>query len=156
MNARDERREQYAHSRRIPTRWRDNDVYHHINNVVYYEFFDTVINGYLMDAGGLDYRAGESVGFAVETHCQFLQPIRFPEVVDACLRVGHLGKTSVRYEIAIFKAGEESAAAVGYFVHVFVDRQTHRPVPIAGQLREAMSALIRTPLNPQPAGGPRR
>ena len=156
MNARDERRAHYAHSRRIPTRWRDNDVYHHLNNVIYYEFFDTVINGYLMDAGGLDYRAGESVGFAVETHCQFLQPIRFPEVVDACLRVGYLGRTSVRYEIAIFKASEESAAAVGYFVHVFVDRQTHRPVPIAGQLREAMSGLIRTPLNPQPAGGPRR
>lgn len=141
MNPKDERRENYRHQRQLPTRWRDNDVYHHINNVIYYEFFDTLINGYLMDAGGLDYRAGESVGFAVETHCQFLQPVRFPEVVDACLRVGHLGVSSVRYEIAIFKAGEESAAAVGYFVHVFVDRQTHQPVRIVGRLREAMSAL---------------
>lgn len=136
-----ERRKHYRHQRQIPTRWRDNDVYHHINNVTYYEFFDTLINGYLMDAGGLDFRAGETVGFAVETHCQFLQPVRFPEAVDACLRVGHLGKSSVRYEIAIFKAGDERPAAVGYFVHVFVDRQTHQPVRIAGQLREAMRAL---------------
>ena len=153
MNARDERRAHYAHSCRIPTRWRDNDVYHHINNVIYYEFFDTVINGYLMDAGGLDYAAGETVGFAVETHCQFLQPIRFPEVVDACLRAGHLGRTSVRYEIGIFKAGAESPAAVGYFVHVFVDRETHEPAPIAGRLREAMVALIRTPLSPPDRSG---
>ncbi len=152
MNARDERRAHYAHSRRIPTRWRDNDVYHHINNVIYYEFFDTVINGYLMDAGGLDYAAGETVGFAVETHCQFLQPVRFPEIVDACLRVGHLGRTSVRYEIGIFKVGEESPAAVGYFVHVFVDREMHEPAPIAGRLREAMVALIRTPPSVPPTG----
>ena len=141
MNPKDERREHYRHQRQLPTRWRDNDVYHHINNVIYYEFFDTLINGYLMDAGGLDYRAGDSVGFAVETHCQFLQPIRFPEVVDACLRVGHLGRSSVRYEVGIFKAGAESAAAVGYFVHVFVDRQTQQPVRIAGRLRAAMNAL---------------
>ncbi len=141
MNPKDERREHYRHQRQLPTRWRDNDVYHHINNVIYYEFFDTLINGYLMDAGGLDYRAGDSVGFAVETHCQFLQPIRFPEVVDACLRVGHLGRSSVRYEVGIFKAGAESAAAVGYFVHVFVDRQTQQPVRIAGRLRAAMHAL---------------
>lgn len=141
MNPKDARREHYRHQRRIPTRWRDNDVYHHINNVIYYEFFDTVINGYLMDAGGLDYRAGESVGFAVETHCQFLQPVRFPEVVDACLRMGHLGNSSVRYEVAIFKVGEASAAAVGYFVHVFVDRQSQQPARISGRLREAMRAL---------------
>ena len=144
MNARDERRAHYAHSRRIPTRWRDNDVYHHINNVIYYEFFDTVINGYLMDAGGLDYAAGETVGLAVETHCQFLRSVRFPEVVDACLRVGHLGRTSVRYEIGIFRDGEEAPAAVGHFVHVFVDRETQKPAPIVGRLRTAMSALIVT------------
>ena len=95
-----------------------------------------------MDAGGLDFAAGETVGFAVETRCQFLQPVAFPEVVDACLRVGHLGRTSVRYEIGIFRDGEESPAAVGYFVHVFVDRVTQKPAPIAGQLRAAMEALI--------------
>ena len=109
MNPKDERRERYQHQRQIQTRWRDNDVYHHINNVIYYEFFDTVINGYLMDVGGLDFSGGETVGFAVETHCQFLKPIQFPEVVDACLRVAKLGNSSVRYEIGIFKPGDDEA-----------------------------------------------
>lgn len=142
MNPKQERREHYVVSRRIPTRWRDNDVYHHINNVIYYEFFDTVINGYLMEAGGLDFSGGESVGFAVETHCQFLKPISFPEEVDVCLRVGKLGKSSVRYEIGIFKTGEVEPAAVGYFVHVFVDRLTRQPVRISGRMRAAMEALL--------------
>ena len=140
--AKDERRAHYQHQRQIPTRWRDNDVYHHINNVIYYEFFDTVINGYLMDVGGLDFSGRDSVGFAVETHCQFLKPIRFPEVVDACLRVGVLGNSSVRYEIGIFKPGDEEPAATGYFVHVFVDRLTQEPVRISGKLRAAMEALL--------------
>ncbi len=142
MDPKLERRERYKISRRIPTRWRDNDVYHHINNVIYYEFFDTVINGYLVEAGGLDFSGGESVGFAVETHCQFLQPISFPEEVDACLRVDKLGNSSVRYEIGIFKAGEVEPAAVGYFVHVFVDRLTRQPVRISGRMREALAALL--------------
>ena len=142
VEAKLERREHFRHCRQIPTRWRDNDVYHHINNVIYYEFFDTVINGYLMAVGGLDYSGGESVGFAVETQCQFLKPVRFPEVVDACLRVGKLGNSSVRYEIGIFKMGDDEPAAVGYFVHVFVDRVTGRPVRISGRLREAMDALL--------------
>ncbi|MCE2472811.1 MAG: acyl-CoA thioesterase [Anaerolineae bacterium] len=141
MNPKDERRERYKVSRRIPTRWRDNDVYHHINNVIYYEFFDTVINGHLMEAGVLDFSGGDSVGFAVETHCQFLKPIQFPEEVDACLRVGKLGNSSVRYEIGIFKADDEQPAAVGYFVHVFVDRLTRQPVRISGRMREAMESL---------------
>lgn len=141
-NPQDERREHYKHFRQIPTRWRDNDVYHHINNVIYYEFFDTVINGYLMKHGGLDYTNGESVGFAVETHCQFLKPIRFPDVVDAGLRVAKLGNSSVRYEIAIFKEREESPAAVGYFVHVFVDSQTQKPTRIQGRLMSAMEILL--------------
>ena len=142
MNPKGERRERYKHQLRIPTRWRDNDVYHHVNNVIFYDFFDTVINGYLMAVGGLDFSAGDSVGFAVETHCQFLRPISFPEEVDACLRVGLLGKSSVRYEIGIFKAGDEEPAAVGYFVHVFVDRLTRKPVRISGRLREAMEGLL--------------
>lgn len=144
MSGRDpkqERREHYPHCRQIPTRWRDNDVYQHINNVIYYEFFDTVINGYLMGQGGLDYRGGASIGLAVETHCQFLKPVRFPMVVDACLRVSRLGNSSVRYEIGIFIVGDETPAAVGYFVHVFVQRGTHKPVRIEGQLRRAMEAL---------------
>ncbi len=142
MNPKDERREHYRVTRRIPTRWRDNDVYHHINNVIYYEFFDTVINGYLMEAGGLDFSGGEMVGFAVETHCQFLKPIQFPEAVDACLRVAKLGNSSVRYEIGIFKVDDVEPAAVGYFVHVFVDRLTRKPARISGRLREAMEALL--------------
>ena len=141
VKPKDERRARYKHSRRIPTRWRDNDVYHHVNNVIYYEFFDTVINGYLLQAGALDYSGGSAVGLAVETGCQFLKPLHFPDVVDACLRVGHLGTSSVRYEVGIFRVGDESPAAVGYFVHVFVDRLTRRPVPIGGQLREALVAL---------------
>ena len=142
MDAKQERRAHYKHHRRIPTRWRDNDVYHHINNVIYYEFFDTVINGYLMEAGGLDYGGGDIVGFAVETHCQFLKPVRFPEVVEAGLRVTKIGNSSVRYEIGIFKQGDEEPAAVGYFVHVFVDRLTREPMRISGRLREAMEALL--------------
>lgn len=141
-NPKDERREHYKHILQIQTRWRDNDVYHHVNNVVYYEFFDTVINGYLMKHGGLSYTDGESVGFAVETHCQFLAPIRFPDKVDAGLRIAHLGNSSVRYEIGIFKAGEDAPSAVGYFVHVFVNRETNEPTRIDGKLREAMQALL--------------
>lgn len=141
MNPKQERREHYKHFRQIPTRWRDNDVYHHINNVIYYEFFDTVINGYLMKQGGLDFSNGDMVGFAVETHCQFLKPIRFPDVIEAGLRVAKLGNSSVRYEIGIFKVDDKEPSAVGYFVHVFVNRETQEPTRIAGQLRQAMEAI---------------
>lgn len=141
-NSKQNRREHYKHHLHIPTRWRDNDVYQHVNNVIYYEFFDTVINGYLMQYGGLDYTNGETVGFAVETHCQFLKPIRFPEVIEAGLRVAKLGNSSVRYEIGIFKPDEDNPAAVGYFVHVFVNRKTNQPTRIEGGLRQAMEALI--------------
>ena len=136
------RREHYKHHLHIPTRWRDNDVYHHVNNVIYYEFFDTVINGYLLQYGGLDYTNGEVVGFAVETHCQFLKPIRFPDVVEAGLRVTTLGNSSVRYEVGIFKPNENDPVAVGYFVHVFVNRKTNQPTRIDGALRKAMEALL--------------
>ena len=137
-----ERREYYKHHLHIPTRWRDNDVYHHVNNVIYYEFFDTVINGYLMQHGGLDYAHGEIVGFAVETHCQFLKPIRFPDVIEAGLRVARLGNSSVRYEIGVFKADDDEPAAVGYFVHVFVHHETSQPTRIEGSLRKAMEVLL--------------
>lgn len=135
-------RADFPHFLSIPTRWRDNDVYHHVNNVVYYAFFDTVINQYLIEQGGLDFRQGTLVGFAVETHCQFLRPIAFPDVIDAGLRVGHLGNSSVRYEIGIFKQGDAEPAAVGYFVHVFVDRVTNQPTPITGTMRTALERLV--------------
>jgi len=137
-----ERRENYPHHRMIPTRWRDNDVYQHINNVIYYEFFDTVINAYLIESGGLDYTQGESVGFAIETHCQFFVPIRFPDVIEARLRVAKLGNSSVRYEVGIFKLDKDEPAAVGHFVHVFVNRETNKPTRIDGALRQAMVAIL--------------
>ena len=100
-----EKRENYPHFLAIPTRWMDNDVYGHVNNVVYYSYFDTVINDYLMAEGGLDFSAGDVVGIAVETMCQFHKSLAFPDLVDAGLRVGKLGNSSVRYEIGLFRAG---------------------------------------------------
>lgn len=125
----------------IPTRWMDNDVYGHINNALYYAFFDTVINQYLIAIGGLDIHTGETIGLAVETGCQYFQPIAFPDLIDAGLRVGKLGTSSVRYEVGLFKQGEDTAAAFGYFVHVFVDRQSRRPTPIPPSIRAALEHI---------------
>jgi len=141
-NPKDERRDNYPHFLTIPTRWRDMDVYQHVNNVTFYAYFDTVINEYLIHEGGLDYTEGETVGFAVESHCQFLQPIKFPDILNAGLRVAKLGNSSCRYEIAIFKEGDDNPSAVGYFVHVFVDKETTRPTPITGQMRIALEKLV--------------
>ncbi len=138
----DETRENYPHFLAIPTRWIDNDNYTHVNNAVYYTFFDTVINAYLIREGGLDPARGEIIGLAVETFCKFLKPISFPEVVDAGLRIGKLGNSSVRYEIGLFREGDPEPAAVGYFVHVFVDRESRRPQPIPPALRTAMERLL--------------
>ena len=135
-------RADYPHLLAIPTRWIDNDVYGHVNNATYYAFFDTAINEYLIAAGGLDIHAGRVVGFAAETHCQFLRPIAFPETVEVGLRVARLGSSSVRYELAIFKRGEELAAAVGHFVHVFVDRDAGRSVAIPARIRTALERLV--------------
>ena len=136
-------RSEYPHFLALPTRWMDNDVYGHVNNALYYAFFDTAINHYLIAEGGLDIKAGTVIGFAAESHCQYLQPLVFPEVVEVGLRVGSLGNSSVRYELAIFKQGEIFAAAMGYFVHVFVDRETRRPVPIPAPIRGALECLLR-------------
>lgn len=138
----DERRADYRHFLEIPTRWMDNDIYGHVNNVVYYSYFDTVINRYLIESGGLDIQHGDVIGVAVESHCGFHRSLSFPERIDAGLRVGTLGRTSVRYEVGLFRQGEEAPAATGYFVHVFVDRQNRRPTPIAGRLREALEQLV--------------
>lgn len=119
----------------------DNDVYGHVNNVVYYSFFDTVINRYLIDHGGLDIHGGEVIGLAVDTGCQYLRPVAFPDVVEAGLRVAHLGTSSVRYEVGIFVQGDEACAAHGHFVHVFVDRVSRRPTPPPDRLRAALEAL---------------
>jgi acyl-CoA thioester hydrolase len=135
-------RTEYPHFLALPTRWMDNDIYGHINNALYYAFFDTAINEYLIAEGRLNITSGAVVAFAAESHCQYLRPLAFPEVIDVGLRVGKLGNSSVRYELAIFKPGEEVAAANGYFVHVFVDRATQRPVPIPGAIRMALERLI--------------
>ncbi len=134
-------RGEYPHFLALPTRWMDNDVYGHVNNAFYYGFFDTAINQYLITEGGLDIARDEVIAFAAESHCQYLQPIAFPETVEVGLRVGKIGNSSVRYELGIFKVGEIFAAAVGYFVHVFVDRYSGRPVPIPETIRVALERL---------------
>lgn len=134
-------RDAYPHVLAIPTRWRDNDVYGHVNNVEHYGYFDTVINTYLIQEGGLDIHAGEAIGLCVESHCAYAGPFAFPDVIDACLRVGKLGRSSVRYELALFKQGEDAPAATGWFVHVFVDREERRPVPIPDGIRSALERL---------------
>ena len=119
-----------AYRRFVPltTRWLDNDVYGHLNNVVYYGLFDTAVNGILIEAGALDVRAGAVVGFVVETRCNYFSPLAFPQALEAGIRVGRIGSSSVRYEIGIFAAGAAETAARGHFVHVYVERATQRPV----------------------------
>ena len=119
----------------------DNDLYGHVNNVVYYSYFDTVVNRYLIDAGGLDIQAGRIIGIAVETMCRFHRSFAYPELVQAGLRVGRLGSSSVRYEIGLFGAGENDARAEGHFVHVFVERASNRPVPIPEPIRAALQKI---------------
>lgn len=137
--------ENYPYHLTIPTRWRDVDMYAHVNNVVFYAYFDTIIGHYLMTEGGLDYTTGTVVGYAVETHCQFMKPLRFPDVVDAGLRVAKLGNSSVRYEIGIFKQGQTEPAAVGYFVHVFVDRAQDKSTPVPVPIRVALEKIVVPP-----------
>lgn len=134
-------RSAFKHFQVIPTRWMDNDVYGHVNNVVYYSYFDTLINRYLIDPGGLDIHAGPVIGLAVETGCRFHRSFTYPEDVEGGLRVGHLGTSSVRYEIGLFGLGEDEARADGHFTHVFVDRQTMRPAPMPTRMREALARL---------------
>jgi acyl-CoA thioester hydrolase len=136
-------RGEYPHFLALPTRWMDNDEYGHVNNALYYAFFDTAINQYLVSQGGLDIAEGKVIGVAAESHCQYLQALSFPEVVEVGLRVGKLGNSSVRYELAIFKVGDMFAAAAGYFVHVFVDRQSRRPVPMPAGIRSALERLLK-------------
>ena len=124
-------------------RWKDNDVYGHVNNVEYYSFFDTVINDFLIRRGGLDIHRGDVIGLCVDSQCTFKQPLEFPGVVDAALRCGQLGNSSVRYEIALFREDSYKPAAVGRFVHVFVDRADRRPVPVPDGIREALEGIMR-------------
>ena len=136
-------RADYRHFLEITTRWGDNDVYGHVNKVEYYAFFDTAINEWLISKGGLDiHGGGGAIGVCAESHCNYLEALSFPETIEAGLRVGKLGNSSVRYEIGIFKAGEEQAGASGWFVHVFVDPQSREPVPIPEGIRAALEQLV--------------
>ena len=134
-------RESYRAFHRITTRWADNDVYGHVNNVVYYSWFDTAVNALLIERGALDIHHGQTIGFVVETHCNYFAPLAFPQTVEAGIRVAQTRTSSVRYEIALFAEGTAMAAAQGHFVHVYVDRQTRRPVPLPDALKQVLAEL---------------
>ncbi|SFT93091.1 thioesterase family protein [Mesorhizobium sp. YR577] len=134
-------RDSYKAFRTIGTRWMDNDIYGHMNNVVHYSLFDTAVNGWLIDAGVLDIHAGEQIGLVVETGCRYFSELAFPDMVTAGIRVAKLGSSSVRYEVGLFRNDDDLAAAEGFFVHVYVDRQTRRPKPLNDLLRDALAAI---------------
>ncbi|AEJ03626.1 Acyl-ACP thioesterase [Streptococcus pneumoniae] len=134
-------RRDYKHFQPITTRWHDNDIYGHVNNVVYYGFFDTAVNNYLIQQGGLDIQDGDIVGFVVSSACDYFASIAYPDLIEVGLRVARLGNSSVQYELAIFREGEQEACAAGRFVHVFVERASNRPTAIPGRLRAALEAL---------------
>lgn len=136
------RREDYGYVLEIATRWADNDIYGHVNNVEYFAFFDTAINRYLIDEGGLDILRGDEIGLCVESHCSYAASVTFPEPVEVGMRVGRLGSSSVRYEIAIFRRGADDPIATGWFVHVFVGRDSRRPTPIPEPVRAALERLV--------------
>lgn len=136
-----ESRDAYRHFQAIPTRWMDNDVYGHVNNVVYYSYFDTVVNQYLIEQGVLDIGNSTVIGLVVETQCKYFASIAFPDVVHAGLRVAKLGNSSVRYEIGLFRNEDRSAAAQGHFVHVYVDRASRRSTPLPADFRAALEKI---------------
>ncbi len=135
----------YRHFLAIPTRWMDNDNYGHVNNVTYYSYFDTVVNEHLVRIGGLDIDNAPAIGLVVETSCRYFQPLSFPETVDAGMRVARIGNSSVNYEIALFRSENDTAAATGRFVHVWVERATLRPTAVPARIRAALEPLLATP-----------
>ncbi len=134
-------RTDYPYIATVPTRWADNDIYGHVNNVTYYAYFDTVVNNYLIDEGGLDIFNAPIIGVAVETMCRFTESVAYPETIELGLRVASLGNYSVRYELAVFRKVGETAIASGHFVHVFVDRASNKPVSIPGPIRAALERI---------------
>ena len=135
-------REQYRHFQAIPTRWIDNDVYHHVNNVVYYSFFDTTVNQYLIEQGVLDIEKSDISCLVVETKCNYFSPITFPDVVHAGLNVEKLGNSSVRYGVGLFRNNDDVAAARGHFVHVYVDRMTRKSAAVPADMRAALERIV--------------
>ena len=134
-------RSAYRHFSRITTRWLDNDLYGHINNVQYYSFFDTAVNRFLIERGVLDIHGGDVIGLVVETHCNFFESAAFPGDIEAGLRVGHLGRSSVRYELGLFTGDGATAIAQGHFVHVYVARENRRPVDLPAALRAVLQEI---------------
>ena len=134
-------RADYRAFRTIQTRWMDNDIYGHMNNVVHYSLFDTAVNGWLVEAGLLDLKASEQIGLVVETGCRYHAEMMFPDVISAGIRVARIGSSSVRYEVGLFRNDEEQASAEGFFVHVYVDRQTRRPKPLSEPMRAALETV---------------
>jgi acyl-CoA thioester hydrolase len=135
-------RDDYRHFRRLQTRWADNDVYGHMNNVVHYSLFDTAVNSWLIEGGHLHPATSDPIGIVAETGCRYHAEMAFPDVVTAGLRVARIGNSSVRYEIGLFRNEADTAAAEGFFVHVHVDRKTRRPAPIPDGLRAALTTLL--------------
>jgi len=131
----------YVHFLDIPTRWSDNDVYGHINNAVYYLYFDTVVNEYLIQKGLLDIETSDIIGLVVKTNCDYFAPASFPDIIKAGLRVSHIGNSSVTYEIGLFRNEEEEACAQGQFTHVYVDKRFRRPVELSDAMRAALETL---------------
>jgi acyl-CoA thioester hydrolase len=140
--AKPDRREAYRHFQDITTRWMDNDPYGHVNTVVYYSYIDTVVNTYLIGQGWLDIANSPVIGLAVESHCNYFSALAYPDIVRAGLRVGHLGTSSVRYEIGLFRNDEEIASAQGHFVHVYVERATGKPVKLPEKLVAVLKPLL--------------
>jgi acyl-CoA thioester hydrolase len=141
MRPEPDRRSDYRHFREITTRWMDNDVYGHVNNVVYYSWFDTAVNQFLVEGGALDIEHSQVIGLVVETQCNYFASVAFPDRIEAGIRVAKLGNSSVRYEVGIFRAGEELAAAQGHFVHVYVDRISRKPAALPDVLRSLLQSI---------------
>jgi acyl-CoA thioester hydrolase len=134
-------RADYRAFRTIQTRWMDNDIYGHMNNVVHYSLFDTAVNGWLIEAGLLDLKAGTEVGLVVETGCRYHAEMMFPDVISAGIRVARIGSSSVRYEVGLFRNDEEIASAEGFFIHVYVDRETRRPKALSDTMRAKLGTI---------------
>jgi acyl-CoA thioester hydrolase len=135
-------RSDYRAFRTIATRWMDNDAYGHVNNVVYYSWFDTVVNAWLVEAGLLDITGGATIGLVVETGCRYHRSVAFPEAIEAGIRIARLGNSSVRWEVGIFTQGHDEPAATGFFVHVYVDRVSRRPAPLPDAWRDRLAELV--------------
>ncbi|MCW5299508.1 acyl-CoA thioesterase [Herbaspirillum lusitanum] len=137
------RRADYPHFHALQTHWMDNDVYGHVNNVVYYSWFDTAVNHFLMASRALDIPGGDVIGLVIETHCNYFAPVSFPDTVQIGVRVASVGNSSVRYEVGIFREGGDTAAAQGHFIHVYVDAATRRPVTVPERMRSVLQTILR-------------